>query len=180
MAGADSGDVLDWRAMRPGLVRFLARRTGSAAAAEDLTQDLWLRMDRLRRGAAEEIRNPTAYLFRAAANLARDHLRAEKRRTALNAEALALVMIGLPHAGVATPDSEAEANEHLARVDAAIAALPPRTREIFAMNRFEGIAYREIARRLGISTTAVEKHMRRALDALAGLRDDDDAPGVGR
>ncbi len=179
MAGVDGSDVLDWRAMRPGLVRFLTRRTGCAAAAEDLTQDLWLRMDGLRRGAAEDIRSPAAYLFRAAANLARDHARAEKRRAARNAGALALVMADLP--AVPSPERYAQGIEHLAAVEAALDALPPRSREIFALNRFEGISYRQIAVRLCISTTAVEKHMRRALDALAGLRDDNEtAPGVGR
>ncbi len=166
--------------MRPGLVRFLTRRTGCPSAAEDLTQDLWLRMDAIWREAAPDVRNPAAYLFRAAANLAKDHARAEKRRAALNAEAMALVMLGLP--AMPSPEGAVDAAEHLATVETAIAALPPRTRQIFAMNRFEGVPYRRIAARLGISTTAVEKHMKRALDALAGMRDEDDnhTPGVGR
>ncbi|WEK45126.1 MAG: sigma-70 family RNA polymerase sigma factor [Candidatus Andeanibacterium colombiense] len=173
MAGADSGDVLDWRGMRPGLVRFLARRTGCVAAAEDLVQDLWLRLDGAERNGGAQPRNPVSYLFAAAANLARDHARAEKRRAALNAEAMRLVFDGLPAAAsaAASPEREAEATQELASVVAIIDRLPPRTREIFALNRFEGVSYRQIALRLAISTTAVEKHMKRALDALAGMRD---------
>lgn len=171
MAGADSGDMLDWRGMRPGLIRFLARRTGCAATAEDLAQDLWLRLDGAGRNGGAELRNPVSYLFAAAANLTRDYARAEKRRAALNAEAMRLVFDGLP-AAAASPEREAEGAQELARVIAAIEALPPRTREIFALNRFEGISYRQISLRLAISTTAVEKHMKRALDALADLRDE--------
>lgn len=175
MTSADRGEVLDWRALRPGLVRFLAKRTGCTAIAEDLVQDLWMRMSAAR-PVADELRSPVAYLFRAAANLATDHARAERRRAAANTEAMALVMDGLDAAP--SPEQAVVDLQDYARVTVAIAALPPRTRQIFAMNRLDGVSYRRIAAELGISATAVEKHMKRALDALAGMRDapDDSDP----
>lgn len=45
--------------------------------------------------------------------------------------------------------------------------LPERSREIFALSRFEGLKNREIAQKLGISTTAVEKHIARAIRAFS-------------
>lgn len=52
-------------------------------------------------------------------------------------------------------------------VEAAINSLSDRCREVFMMSRFEGLKNREIAEQLGISTTAVEKHISKALAALS-------------
>lgn len=54
------------------------------------------------------------------------------------------------------------ARKRLESVRAAIDALPPRTREVFLMHRLEGAKYREIAIALGMSQSAVEKHIARA------------------
>jgi len=51
-------------------------------------------------------------------------------------------------------------------VQKAVDALPDRCREVFRMSRFEGLKNREIAARLGISETAVEKHLARAVGRL--------------
>ncbi|WP_342249182.1 RNA polymerase sigma factor [Sphingomonas sp. OTU376] len=166
----NASEALDWGTLRPRLVRFLTRRTGCVATAEDVAQDLWLRIGPRRLERGDEILNPASYLFAAAANLARDDLRAQRRRDSLKAEAMSLVMDGLQDMTVNSPERCALASEELARTMAVIDALPARTREIFTLNRFEAIPYRQIASRLAISTTAVEKHMKRALDALALLR----------
>jgi RNA polymerase sigma factor (sigma-70 family) len=166
MGQSDMPDSMDWGVLRPGLVRFLSKRTGCKSTAEDLTQDLWFRVQSGREG----VRSPISYIFRAAANLATDHHRAERRRAALNSEAMALVLGD--HDSLPSPEEQLGASEHLDHVYATLDALPPRTRQIFSMNRFDGISYRDIAVTLGISTTSVERHMRRALAALAGLRDE--------
>ncbi len=72
MAGIDGSGGLDWGAIRPSLVLFLTRRTGCDAAAEDLAQELWLKLQAAS-AAAAEIRNPVAYMFRSAANAAKYH-----------------------------------------------------------------------------------------------------------
>ena len=57
------------------------------------------------------------------------------------------------------------------QLDAIIASLPPRTREVFAMSRNEGMKNKEIAAALGISEKVVEKHITKALAAMrAGLK----------
>jgi DNA-directed RNA polymerase specialized sigma24 family protein len=62
---------------RANLVRYLAARTGSLAVAEDLAQELYLRIARL--PADHEAESPTAFLYRIAVNLAADHLRGARR-----------------------------------------------------------------------------------------------------
>jgi RNA polymerase sigma-70 factor (ECF subfamily) len=60
-----------------------------------------------------------------------------------------------------------EARQSLQTAVAALQALPERTRTIFVLRRLEGHAYRDIADQLGISVSAVEKHMVRAVQHLA-------------
>lgn len=152
------------RRLRPALLNFFGRRTGSRASAEDLTQDLFLRL--LRRPDLFELRNPDGYIFEAAANLARDQARRVKARGGDHLELMAEVL------ETDGPDAEqtAAARSQLAAVLNAVDQLPPRTRDILMLSRFEGLTHAQIALRMKISTSAVEKHMARALAALGGLR----------
>ena len=160
-------------AHRGQLVRFLTRRLRSAATAEDLAQDLYLRLSAFAAG----VRDPKAFLFRAAANLASNHARGEARRAALRAEAAAA---GPAPVDVLDPERRALGAERLRQVASALAALPERTRAVFIMNRYDGLTQREIAQRLGVSQTAVENHMSKAIAVLtATLAADEAPPGVG-
>ncbi len=147
---------------RPALLRRLRRWLRSDTNAEDVAQDLYLKLDRL--GAIAAVRNPRALLLEAADNLARDYLRVEGRRAELRAQAHALLWESTDEA---TPERQLIAIDEVRQMLAIIAELPERSREIFVLNRFDDIPQREIARRLGISTTAVEKHMRKVMARLA-------------
>lgn len=60
----------------------------------------------------------------------------------------------------------------LEQVRERLAALSPRTREVFLMHRVDGLKYREIAAQLGISQSAVEKHIAKAvLSLMSGTED---------
>ena len=72
-----------YRAELPGIRRLLTARTGSAAEADDIAQDLWLR---LRAVPVGPIANPVGYLYRMALNLAVDRARGERRRVAREAD----------------------------------------------------------------------------------------------
>ena len=63
--------------------------------------------------------------------------------------------------------------ERLARATAALLELPERTRVIFVLRRLEGMKYLDIAARLNISVSAVEKHMERAVAHLAQSLDEE-------
>lgn len=151
---------------RLSLLRLAQRIVGTAPAAEDVTQALWLRVQRIEDDPP--ILNKRAYLYRLATNLAVDHASGEARRAEVHEEAQALLW-GADHALAA--DRVAIANETLRRIEAAIGSLPEQTRRIFELHRYEGLTQRALADRLGISTTAVEKHMRRAMRVLAEARD---------
>lgn len=153
---------------RSSLLRLAQRIVGTAPAAEDVTQSLWLRIQRVE--DHPPILNKRAYLYRLATNLAVDHASFEARRAEVHEEAQALLW-GTDHALAA--DRAVIANETLRRIEAAIGGLPEQTRRIFELHRYEGLTQRVLADRLGISTTAVEKHMRRAMRVLGEARDGD-------
>lgn len=141
------------------LVRFLAHRLGSAADAEDLAQETFMRSAAIR----STVHNPRAYLFQVAANLLRNHHRAQRQRAKLTE----VVDLLYDHADERDPERFLLAGEALKQVTAAIGNLPPAARRVFYLARFEGLTQREIAAQLGVSTTAVEKSLRRAFAHLA-------------
>jgi RNA polymerase sigma factor (sigma-70 family) len=160
------------------VVRFLSRRLRCLFTARDLTQEVYLRLGRA--GGDGTIENPRALVFRIAANLATDHVRVQGRRAELLQEANGLLW---DQEDEISPERQILAKDELARIGAALSALPERTRRVFYLNRFEGETQSEIARRLGISRTSVEKHMRRAWACVAEARDATDSaeisdPGV--
>jgi RNA polymerase sigma factor (sigma-70 family) len=157
MAGIEGSEGLDWRAMRPGLVRFLARRTGCDAAAEDIAQDLWLKVQSVTASASAEIRNPVAYLFRSAANAAFDW----RRRQPAPANDAAVGELVADEA--ASPERQAQGRETAALIAEAIDCLPPKCREAFLLCRVEGLTMREAGRRMGVSERTIENHLAKAL-----------------
>lgn len=139
------------------LSRFLARMLGSRETAADLAQECFLRL--LKMAGGRPVANERGLLFTIGANLARDHLRQQGRRPVVDLESVAQ---HLP-AETASPEAAIDARRDLAALRAAIADLPPRTREVFLMFRLEGLRYREIAERLGISPRTVEYHVQHAM-----------------
>ncbi len=137
---------------------YLARRLRDYHAAADLTQETFLHYAEDR--ARGEVLDTRAYLYRTAHNLAVDHARRQRRRQtfAVPHEDLA----GLP-AEQPSPEEAAAARQGLERLRLAIAELPQRTREIFVLNRIHGLSHQEVARRLGISESSVQKHLAKAL-----------------
>ena len=64
------------------------------------------------------------------------------------------------------PETIAKANEKLRRAKQAMIMLPPKTRHVFLMHRFQDFTYSEIAEQLNLSIKSVEYHMNRALNAV--------------
>ena len=158
-------------ANRAPLLRFLRAR-GSGDDAEDILQELWLKVERLE--AEGPIADPRAYLFRMADNLMHDRVRANMRRT--NREH-AWTETGFDPAGRdETPSAERMlvARQRLRRVELALATLGERTQAIFRRFRIEGVTQSRIAQEQGISVSAVEKHLQRAYRVVAALVDETD------
>lgn len=140
------------------LCRFLTRMLRCEEAASEVAQEAYVRM--LRYAQSTPLTHPRAYLFQVAANLARTRLRREHHNTRSLQEASLLEEIECPGENT---ERAAIAKQGLERLSQAVANLPPRCREVFLMNRMDGLSYQQIAERLGISLNMVEKHIIKAL-----------------
>jgi len=149
---------------RPQMEALVSRRVGCRATAADLVQDLFLRFWRRPLVQVEEL---GTYLLRCAGNIAIDHLRSEGSRDRLNQH-----WQTEPDAQGCEPQAALEAGNDLRQVEAALRSLPERPRHICLLKRLHGRTYAEIAKVTGVSQSAVEKHMMRALEACkASLRE---------
>lgn len=142
---------------RADLIRFLSRRTANPALAADLTHDLYEKL------AHVQAHFPTgdharAYLYRMAANLATDHVRVERRRREL-------LCVPQDESEQCEPSAEfiVMQREQLLHVQRALDELPINVRQVLLLLRIEGLRHKDVAQRLGISVSLVEKHQVRAL-----------------
>ncbi|WEK58390.1 MAG: RNA polymerase sigma factor [Candidatus Brevundimonas phytovorans] len=156
-----------WLEVRPALVRFLTARTGSSAAAEDLAQDVWLRLQTLTEAAAAEVRHPQAFLYRMAANLALDASKAQRRAGARDLEWRRARAADAAEAEDAPSAEDAVwARLKLEKVMAAIERMPPKAAQAFRLHKLGGLSQAEVAARMGVSLSAVEKYVSASLKEL--------------
>lgn len=147
-------------AHRRELHAFLTRKLRDADIAADLTQETFLRLAEFREGnPAVAIAHERSYLYRTAHNLAVDHLRREGRA---RTEPVADHEIAEIPGDAPLPEQIVSGRDELGRIRKALLELPERTRQVFALARIEGLIYQDVADRLGISTSSVQKHLARA------------------
>lgn len=144
-------------AMREDLLRFLIRRTGNAALAADLTQDIFEKLPSIRACIPNE-QKARAYLYRIAGNLAIDHIRVEGRRAELLNTSYAFEERCEP-----STEQLVILQDEIRQVDSALRELPDNVRQVLLLLRIDGLPHKEVATRLGISVSQVEKHQSRAL-----------------
>jgi len=141
---------------RKELVNYLTRIVYCRETAQDLVQESYLILSRA--AAEQAIEQPRGFLYRTANNLALDHLRHHK--------------VVARHAELESQDDEPETSsieqdlsqaQWLALLRQAIDELPPRCRDAFILHKVRGLSYRETAGMLGISESAVEKHIIKGL-----------------
>lgn len=115
------------------------------------------------------VRNPSALIVRAATNRGRDAFRRERRAgEALSVDTVAESLPDLEP----LQDEVLIARHRLERLRLGVEQLRPRTRQVLLMHRLEGLKYREIAAVLGISQSAVEKHIAQAMTSLSDWMED--------
>jgi RNA polymerase sigma-70 factor (ECF subfamily) len=142
----------------PVLVMNATRLLGERALAEEIAQDVMLELWRRRESLM--LSGPVrAYLQQATRNRALNRLR--QARTAQRGEVYVRGPSESPMA-----DAETISTELQAAAVQAIASLSEPQREVFEMNRTQGLTYNEIAELLGISVKSVEARMGRALKQL--------------
>lgn len=161
-------------AERSALLRRVRRLVGQDAA-EDVAQKIWLKIQTVRDDPP--IINPKAYLHRLAHNIAVDHVKGDQRQATVAERAEALLWGADFDLG---PERIIESRDLLSRIADAIAILPEPTRTILRLTRLEGKTQREVAEAVGVTTTTVENHLRRALAQLGRIRDGDAGEEAGR
>lgn len=156
---ASWGDILAglFAAHRARLEAVVARRTGDRDVAADLVQEAFARL--LAAGSAGSVEDNTRLLYAIARNAAIDHGRSVRRRAAT----MAAIVPEQLRTEAPSVESGVEAAEALAALDAALASLPERTKDVFVLRRAHGLSHAEIAAVLGITTSTVEKHLTRAV-----------------
>lgn len=142
------------------LCSFAQKYVGDIDEAKDIVHNVFINLWDKR----EEVDLNTSlksYLFQGVYNRSMNYIRDHKKLVKFD-----------------TPQSEAELGQYLeskdhleseeaeGRINRALDELPDKCREIFLMNRFDGLKYREIAKKLNISIKTVETQMSRALKTL--------------
>jgi RNA polymerase sigma factor (sigma-70 family) len=152
---------------RAPLVAYFLNRVGDRSEAEDLAQDVFVRLA----NRPDSLESADAYVFTIAANLLKD--RARRRQARQTTAHLSLDAETEPESPNLVEDRHPQrvliAKEELGEVITALEALGERTRDIFILARLERMRQREIANLFGITVGAVEKHIAKAA-AYLGAR----------
>ena len=155
-------------ALRETLRQYFARHGVPADELDDLVQTVFLRV--ARHGQLTDIDNIDAYLMRTASSVLIDR---HRHRTSHAADRHIAFDVEVHDADLSPSAEEVSiARQALRQTTLVLMKLPERTRTIFILNRLERIPNREIALRLGISVSAVEKHMGRAIRHLLAHAED--------
>jgi RNA polymerase sigma factor (sigma-70 family) len=149
------------RLFRNALLNFFRRQGMATSAAEDLTQDVFVRIVSYQK--LHEIRNIRSFLFRTAVNLLRDNAKSRRRwkisslEESGSAKGLEAELID-----TITPERILQGCEDFRVVSEAFEELDARTQRIFILNRIDRMRHRDIANHLGLSVSLVEKSLRSA------------------
>ncbi len=162
---AGAFDVLYQRHKGP-VFRYLRRQTGDAAVAEELFQDVWIRLINARHDYAVKARF-TTWLYTIAHNRSLDHLRTRGRADLTSFDDAIETVVALPAADP-PPEHALERKELAGRLLAAIDALPSAQREAFLLQQEGGLTVEEIAHATGVERETAKSRLRYA---LAKLRD---------
>lgn len=174
MLAAQQGDAEAFQELfqrlAPRILPYVRRLVGSEARAEEITQDVFVQMYRVRARYRPESRLST-WVFTIATNLCLNELRRPERQLRVDladrhggtddGEPLPL---GDPAA--LDPEDGAAGREMVRALEAAVAALPPKQRAALLLSRIDGMAYRDVAEAMGTTEGAVKALLFRATHGL--------------
>ena len=152
-----------------GVYRYLLRQCRQSGVADELFQDVWMNLIRVRSSYAPTAKF-TTWLYRLAHNRLIDHYRASGHLTLVSAddEAHEETVAALPGARSDQPQVRAENRELGERLRAAVGALPPVQREAFLLQQEGGLSLAEIADLTGVGIETVKSRLRYGLAKLRG------------
>jgi len=145
---------------RPQVRRFALRITKSAQAADEIVQNVLLKLWNNKQKAGD-IQNPGAWINRVSTNEALDFLKKIAREKAL-ADKVWNNMQGQP----AHYENDYVLKQYLEVVEAAVRSLPPQQQKIYRLSREQYLTYEQIAEELHLSANTVRNHMSAALDNI--------------
>lgn len=153
-----------YTAHQPELSRYLSARAPKQDVG-DLVQDCFQSLAASKGHALALVEKPGAYLIRTARNLLAMRARSDQRR-------MRSAHDSFEEQAVTGPDPHAalEARDMMRRIDACLAKMKPKTREILLMHRFEGLDYKEIAEVKGLTVKGVEWQIAKAMRAIDQAR----------
>lgn len=147
-----------YRDHQPWLFRWLRGKLRSPFRAEDLTQDVFVRVIAGHKTVYAEQARP--FLRTIAQGLLSDHY----RRASLE-QAYLDYLAALPEEHQPSAEVRLSVSQQIAALDQMLAGLPDNVRRAFVMAQIDGLSYAEIAVRLGVSLSSVQQYMTRALTA---------------
>ncbi|MGD0829352.1 MAG: sigma-70 family RNA polymerase sigma factor [Terracidiphilus sp.] len=169
-AGEESGFTFLARKYHRPIFHFLFRMVRNQAIAEELTQEVFLRVYRSRQSYRAEAKF-TTWLYRIATNLAVNHARDTKHERAAHT-----IYLDAPDEETgATPDVASDGlsveesllrQERMKAIRAHVMALPERQRMAVLMHKYQGMDYREIGEVLKLSESATKSLLFRAYQSL--------------
>jgi RNA polymerase sigma factor (sigma-70 family) len=150
---------------RRALVSYFERRMRNHTEAEDLTQEVFARL--ARRPDQNDGENIEAYVFKIAASVLTDwgrrestHMRKAHKTLTDSADGVALPDDLIEDR---TPERVLLGKDGLKGVEDALATLKQKTRDIFLLSKLDQMSHCDIAARYGLSVSAVEKHVMKAM-----------------
>lgn len=151
-----------YRRNKDGLFRFILRQCRSRALAEELFQDVWLKLIKARHRYRPSAGFRT-YLFKIARHRLIDHYRQAGRMPAAAAVDDRQHIVEQAAPVQQQPDHQAQMQETLSALVQAVEALPPEQREVFLLREEAGLSVDDIARVVEINAEAVKSRLRYAL-----------------
>ena len=144
-----------------GLRSWLRAKRLVGLEIDDLVQETYAVLAGLK--SVDHITDPRSYAYRVAQSLILQHVRRARVVSILNVAELDHLNIRSEEPG---PDVQTSDRDALFRLAAAISDLPPRCREAFILRKIHELSYRQIAQKMGLSESTVDKHLTKALSLL--------------
>lgn len=164
----DEGISAAFAEIRPKLLGFVARIVGPDSI-EDVVQETYVRSFEASR--QQTIRHPRSFMYRAARNIALNHInRADNRLTTQIADFSDADVYS--ETDIIESELQFESKERFLVFCRAVQKLPRQCRRVFVLKRVYGLTQREIAERLDISQSTVEKHIAKGITMCAAFMDE--------
>ena len=154
-------------AQRTPLLRTLERMVYNPSTAEDLLQETYLRVTRALSERTVDHLEP--FVFQTARNLALDHLRARRIQSRTLVDDVPLDVVNNVVAPQSSAEDAAHAERMLERLNVSLQSLSPRQRQVFILSRLHGHSYQDIAQRLDVSLSTVQKELKLIMAICVGV-----------